>query len=198
VAGDRLFVAYRTKESNLLANEGDAWQVLFKTGGALDLMLATNPEASPKRTQAEAGDLRLLVTLMKGKPMAVLYQPVAGEPKTPGSFSSPWRTITFDRVLDLSSQLNFAAKDGLFEYSIPLAALGLTPKDGLALRGDIGILRGNGFQTLQRIYWQNKATSTVADVPTEATLTPHLWGNWQFDSQKAAASNSKSDGEIKK
>ena len=198
VAGDRLFVAYRTKEPNLLANAGDAWQFLFKTGGALDLMLATNPEASPKRTQAEAGDLRLLVTLMKGKPTAVLYQPVAGEPKTPGSFSSPWRTITFDRVLDLSSQLNFAAKDGLFEYSIPLAALGLSPKDGLALRGDIGILRGNGFQTLQRIYWQNKATSTVADVPTEATLTPHLWGNWQFDSQKAAASGSNTDGAIKK
>ena len=198
VAGDRLLVAYRTKEPNLLTNAGDAWQVLFKTGGALDLMLATNPEASPKRTQAEAGDLRLLVTLMKGKPTAVLYQPVAGEPKTPGSFSSPWRTITFDRVLDLSSQLNFAAKDGLFEYSIPLSALGLSPKDGLALRGDIGILRGNGFQTLQRIYWQNKATSTVADVPTEATLTPHLWGNWQFDSQKAAASGSNTDGAIKK
>ena len=180
VAGGRLFIAYRTKEPGLLANAGDAWQVLFKTGGALDLMLATNPDAPSKRTQAVAGDLRLLVTLRKGKPTAVLYQPVAGEPKSPGSFSSPWRTITFDRVTEIGAPLNFAAKDGAYEYSVPLTALGLSPAAGLELRGDIGILRGNGFQTLQRLYWQNKATSTVADVPTEATLTPHLWGRWRF------------------
>lgn len=55
------------------------------------------------------------------------------------------------------------------------------------MRGDVGILRGNGFQTLQRIYWQNKAASTVADVPTEATLTPHLWGIWHFRSESDAA-----------
>lgn len=180
VAGDRLFVAYRTKEPNLLANSGDAWQMLFKTGGALDVMLGASPTATPKRTTSEAGDLRLLVTLMHGKPIAVLYQPVSPGVKAPAKFSSPWRTITFDRVVDVSAQLDFAAKAGAYEFSVPLATLGLTPKDGLDLRGDVGVLRGNGFQTLQRLYWQNKATSTVADVPTEATFTPHLWGIWHF------------------
>ncbi|MGA2658777.1 MAG: hypothetical protein ABSH34_14840 [Verrucomicrobiota bacterium] len=43
---------------------------------------------------------------------------------------------------------------------------------GLALRGDIGILRGNGFQTTQRVYWSNKAAGITADVPREAELTP--------------------------
>ena len=67
---------------------------------------------------------------------------------------------------------------------VPLAALGLKPADGQAIKGDIGILRGNGFQTLQRVYWNNKATAITADVPSEAELTPALWGRWQF---KAAA-----------
>lgn len=46
--------------------------------------------------------------------------------------------------------------------------------------GQVGILRGNGFQTTQRVYWQNKATGLTADVPGEAMLTPNLWGRWRF------------------
>ncbi len=180
IAGDKIYFAYKTNEPNLLANGGDAWQLLFKTGGALDIMMSTNPAASPKRTKPEAGDLRILITKMKDKTIAVLYQPVSPDVKEPASFSSPWRTINFDRVSDISAQLSFFAKAGNYELSLPLTILGLTPKDGMEIRGDIGVLRGNGFQTMQRLYWQNKATSTVADVPTEATLTPHLWGIWHF------------------
>jgi hypothetical protein len=187
VAGDRLFVAYRTKDSRLLDNGGDAWQFLFKTGGALDLMLGTNAAADPKRTKAEAGDLRLLVTMMKGKPSAVLYQPVATDRQHTASFSSPWRTIDFDRVVDVSDELILSAGAGGYEFSIPLATLGLSPRDGLEIRADVGVLRGNGFQTLRRVYWQNKATSTVADVPTEATLTPHLWGILRFEASGESA-----------
>jgi hypothetical protein len=46
----------------------------------------------------------------------------------------------------------------------------------------IGLLRGNGFQTLQRVYWSNKATGITADVPSEAELTPQLWSEWQVTS----------------
>ena len=184
VAGDRLFVAYRTKDSRLLDNGGDTWQLLFKTGGALDLMLGTNAKAAPKRTKAEAGDLRLLVTIAKGKPIAVLYQPVAADSRNKASFSSPWRTIEFDRVVDISDSLDLSAGAEGYELSIPLATLGLSPRAGLELRGDVGVLRGNGFQTLRRTYWNNKATSTVADVPTEATLTPNLWGTWRFSAPR--------------
>lgn len=38
------------------------------------------------------------------------------------------------------------------EFSIPLSVLGLKPAPGLRLKGDIGVLRGNVFQTLQRVY----------------------------------------------
>ena len=86
-----------------------------------------------------------------------------------------------DRVDDVSDQVQLAGGDGNFEFSVPLATLGLQPtgtqfRVGDVIRGDLGVLRGNGFQTLHRAYWSNKATAIVSDVPSEAILTPQLWG----------------------
>jgi len=180
VSGDRLYAAFKVDDSNLLSNSGEAWQNLFKTGGALDLMIGTDPQADPQRDHAVAGDVRLLVTRIAGKPTAVLYRPVApGTTTEPVLFSSPLRTLRFGRVDVVSDQVQLAGgPEGAFELSVPLATLGLEPKPGLTLRGDVGILRGNGFQTLQRVYWHNKATGLTSDIPSEAELTPQLWGQW--------------------
>jgi len=189
VAGDRLYVAYRAGEKGLLRNSGEMPLASFKTGGALDLMLGADPQADPNRTQAAPGDLRLLVTLVPDsanksatRPLALLYRAVV--PGTPQAdrvpFSSPWRTIHFDRVDDVSGQVQFAADEGNFEWSVPLATVGLAPKPGLVLRGDLGILRGDGMKTTQRVYWSNKATAITTDVPSEAALAPQLWGRIEF------------------
>ncbi|MDB5299510.1 MAG: repeat containing protein [Phycisphaerales bacterium] len=180
VTGDRLYAAFRTGEPELLKNSGAMPNAPFKTGGALDLMIGVDPHAPAGRTEPAAGDLRLLVTTVKGKPMAVLYRPVAPDSKNPVPFSSPWRTIRIDQVQDVSADVQFAATEGDFEFSIPLSVLGLRPEPGQTLRGDVGVLRGDGFQTLQRVYWSNKATGITADVPSEAMLTPNLWGQFQF------------------
>ena len=83
------------------------------------------------------------------------------------------------------NQLHF----GLFEpdgtlvacvIAVPLAALGLKPAAGMTLKADIGVLRGDGMQTTQRVYWSNKGTGITSDVPSEAMLTPSLWGKWVF------------------
>jgi len=106
---------------------------------------------------------------------------VPGTTSEPVAFSSPLRTIKFDRVDDVSGQVTLAGDGaGNYELSIPLQVLGLQPQAGQSLKGDIGILRGNGFQTLQRVYWRNKASGITADVPSEAELTPQLWGEWQL------------------
>src|SRR5207344_1667763 len=107
-------------------------------------------------------------TKVKGKTLAMLYRAVVPGTADPVPFSSPWRTVTLDRVDDVSAQVQLASSNGNYELSIPLAALGLKPEPGLRLKGDIGILRGNGFQTLQRVYWANKASGITADVPSEA------------------------------
>ncbi|HTA20517.1 MAG TPA: hypothetical protein VK989_14595, partial [Polyangia bacterium] len=181
VAGDRLYLAFRSKDLPPLRNTGESAQMLFATGGALDLMLGTNAGADPRRTEAAIGDLRLVVTRARGATAATLYRPkIAGAHGAPVAFSSPWRTIQMDAVTDVSSAVKLAAGPSGYEVSVPLATLGLVARDGLELRGDVGFLRGDGTRTLQRQYWQNKATSTVSDIPTEATLTPQLWGRLRF------------------
>jgi DNA-binding beta-propeller fold protein YncE len=168
-AGDRLYVALKTPDSRLLENKGDAWLMLFKTGGGLDVMLHTD----------QHGDQRLLTALVNGKPLAVRYRPKAEGAGEPVPFSSPWRTVTMAEVAKVPD-VELAGAQGNFELSVPLAALGLQPRPGLRLRGDIGILRGSGGLTAQRLYWQNKATGLVSDVPGEAELAPQLWGWWEF------------------
>ncbi len=190
ICGDRLYAAFKTDDPNLLTNSGESLQNLFKTGGALDLMLGTDANADPKRNRAVPGDSRLLVTQVKGKTVAVLYRPVVpGTTTEPISFSSPLRTLKFDRVEDVSAQVMLASvaqttpektTEGIYEFSIPLAVLGLKPAAGQVIRGDVGVLRGNGFQTLQRVYWSNKASGLTSDLPSEAELTPQLWGKWEF------------------
>lgn len=186
VAGDQLFVAVRSLSSDLLRNQGQTPQELFKTGGGLDVMLNSN------------GDKRLLLALTPDgkKPLAALYQPVVAgtKPEDRVAFSSPWRTIYFDRVQDVSARVQIKVKnvtekdaDGAplryeqIEASIPLSLLELAPKAGLTLRGDLGILRGDGEQTVQRLYWSNQATGLMNDVPGEAQLSPGAWGPWKFD-----------------
>jgi hypothetical protein len=181
VANGRLYAFFRTGEKDLLRNSGEVANAPFKTGGALDLMIGTNPKADSKRERPAAGDLRLLVTKAKGKTLALLYRAVVSGAKEPVPFSSPWRTITFDRVDDVSGDVELAGgADGNYELSIPLEKLGLKPAAGDSIRGDIGLLRGDGAQTLHRVYWCNKATGITADVPSEAELTPRLWGTWEF------------------
>ena len=111
----------------------------------------------------------------------------------PVPFSSPLRTVRFDRVDDVTDQVTLAGavvknkqgnRDvGIFEASVPLSLLGLKPKAGQVLRADIGVLRGNGFRTLRRVYWCNKATGLTSDEPSEAELTPQLWGQWRLVEQ---------------
>jgi hypothetical protein len=147
-------------------------------------MLGTDSQADPHRRAPVAGDLRLLITVVNDQTKATLCHQVvpgtAAADKVP--FSSPWRTITFDRVQDVSDQVELAADgEGHYEISVPLTLLGLRPVAGMKIRGDIGILRGNGTETTARSYWSNKATAITADVPSEAALTPHLWGTIEWE-----------------
>lgn len=186
IAGGRLYVAFQTGEGDLFrSNGGGDLETLFKSGGALDLMLGTDPKADPKRTQPVAGDVRLLITEVDKRPVAALYRAVVPGTKKPVAFSSPWRTVTLDQVADVSALVELAktsvpGKTGFYEFSIPLVTLGLSPQPGQKLRADVGMLLGKDGKTIERLYWSNKASGLVADVPGEAMLTPPLWGEWEI------------------
>ncbi len=181
VSGDRLYAAWRNADANLLRNAGSTWQTLFKFGGCLDLMVGADPKADPQRREPVAGDCRLLVTRVQDKVVAVLYRPlVAGHAGERFTFTSPVSSISMDEVVRVDDQVQLANHEGDYELSVPLALFGLKPAAGEIIKADLGILRGNGFQTMQRCYWSNKATSMTADVPSEARLSPNLWGRWRF------------------
>ncbi|HEY3323049.1 MAG TPA: hypothetical protein VGP72_21535 [Planctomycetota bacterium] len=181
VSGEKLFVAWRTTEKDLLRNSGEMPTAPFKTGGCLDVMIGADPKASEKRGEPAPGDVRLLITKVKNKTLALLYRAKVPGTKDPVPFSSPWRTITLDKVDDISAQVELASVEGNYEISIPLATLGLKPAAGLAIKADLGVLRGDGTHTTQRVYWSNKGTAITSDVPSEAMLTPNLWGKWVFE-----------------
>jgi hypothetical protein len=182
IVGDRLYAAWHTGDPTALANATGDPKLLFKRGGAVDLMIASDPEADPDRPEPVAGDLRLIASMQDGKPVAVLFKAVvantAAADRVP--FISPVGRVDFDRVEVVSDRIELAQRDGDIELSVPLALLGLQAvTEGTALLGDIGLLRGTGVMTTQRLYWNNLDTSICSDVPSEARLMPANWGKWQ-------------------
>ena len=124
------------------------------------------------------------MTLMDGKPIAVLYDAVA--PGTPAEQNweavSPVAKVTFDRVVKVP-EVKMATQPGrgdayVVEAAIPWKVLDIKPEANLRLRMDWGVLSSDdeGNAVLRRLYWANKATGIIADVPSEARLTPGLWG----------------------
>ena len=174
-----LYLAYRVfAPRDTLRNAGQDYHLLFKTGDAVDLMIGTGKGA---------GDRRLLMTVQQGQPTTILNQKAA--PGAPAAekygFSSPWRTIAFDRVVptrDVKMATGPIAGGCFVEAAIPWNVLGISPKAGLSLRADVGILFADsgGTTTVSRQYWSNKATGLVNDIPGEADLTPELWGTWEL------------------
>ena len=171
-----LYAAWRTEGVDALAaNSGENPECLFKTGGGLDVMLSVEGR----------GPVRILAAMVDGKPRAMLYAPsVPGTPKERRvKFSSPVSTVFFDRVEDVTDRIELAAgkdargREANYELRIPLSLVGLRPQRGGTLRGDVGVLRGQNGATVARVYWSNKATAIVSDVPSEAALAPQNWGD---------------------
>jgi hypothetical protein len=88
MCGERqLFLGWTVRNRGPLENGGDDFRRAFKTGAAVDLQLGTRPAAAADRTAPEAGDIRIVITRLAGKPAAVLYRPVATA--APGPTRSP-------------------------------------------------------------------------------------------------------------
>ncbi len=202
VAADRLHVMVRTFERDLLVNTAENPSLLFKTGGALDIQIGADTSAESGRKAPVAEDRRLLVAQdRQGKPIAVLYEPVAPEApaELAATFSSPWRDLRFDRVEEVSGEVANAViresvtltsprqatqtrtlRQETWEVSATLETLGFKPSSGKSLRGDIGILIGSSGETVQRLYWRNPLGGLVSDIPGEAMLSPAFWGVLEF------------------
>jgi hypothetical protein len=184
-----LYVAMRVRDDSPLKNSAEDPLTLFKSGDAVDVTLGLDPAADPKRKGPVAGDVRLLLAVVKGKPLAVLYKPVdpTAGPELRREFSSPVGRTQMDRVQVLP-EAKVAAKvrqlkDGKFwelEASVPWVAIGVKPPVvGTTIRGDLGYLQSDegGTQTVGRRYWSAVTQTVISDLPSEARLSPSLWGS---------------------
>ena len=190
-----LYVAAKVLDGSPMMNGADDLKTLFKHGDALDIQLQLDPNADPKRTGAMPGDVRILVTRVKGQDIAMLYR--YKDPAAPVDqhvkFTSPVDSIDIDSITQLTDakigiqvQAAGVAADQMgwtMEIAIPWKSLGVgPPKIGGMMRGDIGVLRSdqNGVQTVDRQYWSGKSQKVTADLPSEARLAPNLWGQFYF------------------
>jgi hypothetical protein len=182
-----LYVAFTGKDERApFRNKGDNPLEIFKTGDVLDVMLQTHADAPAARTEAGQGDLRIALSEFQGKPVAVLYDfRVPGFAGEPVAFSSPWRTVTCDRVGILETAqvvVNRKGAEITVEAAIPLEALRLDPAALRTTRGDVGRVLSDqtGAVAVSRVYWSNKNTAITSDLPSEAGLQPALWGQFRF------------------
>ncbi|MCX7420822.1 MAG: hypothetical protein NT013_14945 [Planctomycetia bacterium] len=134
------------------------------------------------------------------KPIAVLFDALV--PGTPEDkrwrVVSPVAEVFFDRVARIEG-VKLAAENHdngyNLEAAIPLKGLGLSPAPNLRLKFDWGVLSTDqdGNVVLRRRYWSNQATGIVADAPSEARLTPHLWGHIRFHGDRSSAEDKLKD-----
>lgn len=182
-----LYVLFKGKDDKAtFENKGENLYELFKTGDVVDVMLQTRPGLNPNRTEAGAGDIRISFSMFKGKPICILYDfKIEGFTGERVPFSSPWRTVWCDRVLVLTNaEIKVKRSNGEYtlEASIPLTDIHFSPSQIKETRGDVGRVLSDqtGSAVSSRIYWSNKYTAIMSDLPTEASVSPNLWGLFRF------------------
>jgi hypothetical protein len=179
-----LYVVYEVRSPAELVNEIADPKTVFKGGNALDIQIAADASADPKRKTPVPGDVRILVTRQKGAPYVVVFRPkVKGFTGEPTVLVSPTGKESFDSIEVVGSvtlQYKKTAEGFEATATIPLALLGWTPKPGASVRMDLGYLFGNpaGSQVAARAYWANTGFSAgvVYDIPNESRLEPAEWG----------------------
>ncbi len=179
-----LYALYSVTDESPMLNSGTDNGILFKTGDVCDMMFRTSNSTSGNPTE---GDVRVVMTEIGGKPIAMLMKQVSGIEKKEYQYASPVMTMVFDYV-DVFSEAEVAVvrdtENGVYvlEAKMPLDRLGLTPQAGALISGDVGIVTSDtiGTKNENRIYYHNQDTNLVWDLPSEARLEPSKWGVVEF------------------
>ena len=185
---ENLYLCFRdVADATPMINNGKVVTQLFKTGDAVVLELRPRPD-DDSRGVAE-GDLRLLVSVFEGKPVAVLYRYRAPGVEKPVEFASPVTTTTVDEVRILHKArvvIDRAARRYTVRVAVPLADLGFSPEPGKVYRGDFGVIYSDASGRINelRMYWANRATGIVSDLAIEARVEPRWWGRFQVQVQE--------------
>lgn len=172
------------RDGTPMVNGGRDTQTLFKSGDAVEFDLRTTPNNDTPSVLP--GDLRLVISVFEGKPVAVLYRYRVPGSTTPVLYRSPVGTYRVDEVKVLKDA-SVSIERGSGEYSvraaIPLADLGFRPMKGSTYRGDFGIVYSDRAGTADelRMYWANPANAMVSDLFSEVQVDPRAWGRFTVE-----------------
>jgi hypothetical protein len=178
-----LYLCFRdVRDDSPMVNSAQEPQELFKFGDAAAFELRTR--AGDDTERVIEGDLRLLLSTVRGKPVAVLYRYVVPGAKNAVVFKSVTTTkIDEVRVLEAAQVVIDRQPAGYtVRAAVPLSAIGFRPESGKTYRGDFGIIYSDKAGTINelRMYWANKATGLVSDTSLEAQITPRHWGRFEI------------------
>ena len=181
IQGKDLVAMWQVADPSPWLNGQGQFTHAFIGGDAVDLQLDI-----PGR-----GPVRILGAKIGGKDTVVYSQ----AKESPGVPAAP---VTYAVANNLANATTLAVVKrldgavissavGITSYTVlirvPLATLGLEQARGTELRGQIGVIYSDqaGTNRTARLYWHNKDTGLVADVPSEARLEPKRWGPIDID-----------------
>ncbi|MBC2601728.1 FlgD immunoglobulin-like domain containing protein [Puniceicoccus vermicola] len=169
-----LAVVWQVNDTNPWKNGEKQFTHAFIGGDAVDLQLDV-----PGR-----GPIRLLVAPIDGKNTVIYWQKEAENPQNPMTYvvsNNPGNAQEFD-VVKILKDAKVSVNQGMLGYSVllrvPLKDLGIDPSLDQDLTGIVGVIFSDpsGTNRVSRLYWHDKNTGMVSDVPSEAKLNPKNWG----------------------
>jgi len=176
--GKNLAVVWQVNDANPWKNAEGKFTHAFIGGDSVDLQLDL-----PGR-----GPVRILAAPVGGKNTVIYWQKTAEEKQNPTTYvvsNNEANAQHFD-VVKVLDKAKLSVQQGMLGYSVlltvPLSELGLDPAKDPQIKGITGVIFSDpsGTSRASRLYWHDKKTGLVSDVPSEARLDPRNWGTIGF------------------
>ncbi len=176
--GANMAVLFQVNDNSPWKNGEARYTHEFIGGDCVDLKLTV-----PGR-----GDIRLLTAPMAGKDTAIYWQKKAPAKENPFTYmvgNNASNAQAFD-VVRLAPNVKVQSARGINGYSvlvtIPLTELGIDLNTMPSLQGIVGVIFSDpsGTNRAMRLYWHDKSTGLVSDVPSEAKIETARFGTIKF------------------
>jgi hypothetical protein len=176
--GTNLSVMWQVKDITPWKNGEGRFTHTFVGGDSVDLKLHV-----PGR-----GPIRLLTAPIIGENTAIYWQKTAPQQENSTTYvvgNNLANAQSFDVVKRLeTAKISVQTIDSGYSVllTVPLADLGIDPTKQSSLKGLVGVIFSDpaGKNRASRLYWHDKNTGLVSDVPTESSVNPTTWGTIEF------------------
>jgi len=173
-----LGIAFQVADASPWCNAEGRYTHAFIGGDAVDVKLDV----------PGVGPIRILAAPVDGKPTAVFWRkrsPCKGFEITYSVGNNLANAETFEEVRRLDSakiDVNVAANGYAVLVRVPLKDVDLDRVEPGKLKGTVGVIHSNpaGNNRVARIYWHDKETGLVSDVPSEARLRTEGFGDMEW------------------